>query len=112
MDTEHCRAKARELREQARTAKDTSACAHLVVMAGQYDWLAENGSKLRLSGARPSNHSAQRKGPAERAGRVQQGDQLPREGSSLKNGARLAGFLSRPAAARCLFLRAPDRWRR
>jgi hypothetical protein len=39
--TEDYRAKARELREQARAAKDTSACAHLVVMAGQYDWLAE-----------------------------------------------------------------------
>jgi hypothetical protein len=41
VDAEYCRAKARELREQARTAHDTSACAHLLVMARQYDWLAE-----------------------------------------------------------------------
>jgi hypothetical protein len=40
VDAEDCRAKARELREQARTANDASACAHLLVMARQYDWLA------------------------------------------------------------------------
>jgi hypothetical protein len=51
--TEDYRAKAREMREQARTAKDTSACTHLVVMAGQYDWLAE-WIEAQLSGARPS----------------------------------------------------------
>jgi hypothetical protein len=41
MGTEDCRAKARELREQARTANDPTNRAHLLVMAAQYDQLAE-----------------------------------------------------------------------
>ena len=40
MDAEYCRAKARELREKAKTTHDPSARAHLLVMADQYDWLA------------------------------------------------------------------------
>jgi hypothetical protein len=42
VDAEDCRAKARDLRETARTAKDTTARAHLLVLAEQYDWLAKH----------------------------------------------------------------------
>jgi hypothetical protein len=40
MDTEDCRAKARELRQKARTANDSTNRAHLLVMAEQYYWFA------------------------------------------------------------------------
>ena len=34
------RAKARELRDKARTTLGQSECAHLLTMADEYDWLA------------------------------------------------------------------------
>jgi hypothetical protein len=40
VDTEDCRAKARELRQQARTANDPTNRAHLLMMAAQYYWFA------------------------------------------------------------------------
>jgi hypothetical protein len=40
MGSEDCRAKARELRERARTANDPTNRAHLLVMAAQYYWFA------------------------------------------------------------------------
>jgi hypothetical protein len=38
--TEDCRAKARALREKARTANDPTNRAHLLVLAAQYYWFA------------------------------------------------------------------------
>jgi hypothetical protein len=42
VDAEDCRAKARELREKARTMHEQEARAHLLVMAEQYDLLAKH----------------------------------------------------------------------
>jgi hypothetical protein len=38
--TEDCRAKARELRQKARTVNDPTNRAHLLVMVAQYYWFA------------------------------------------------------------------------
>jgi hypothetical protein len=40
MDAADYRAKARELRDKARTTLGQSECAHLLTMADEYDWLA------------------------------------------------------------------------
>jgi hypothetical protein len=41
VDAAEYRAKAREMREKARTTHDPSAHADLLMMANQYDWLAK-----------------------------------------------------------------------
>jgi hypothetical protein len=40
MDTEDCRAKARELRQKARSANDLISRARLLMLAAQYYWFA------------------------------------------------------------------------
>jgi hypothetical protein len=42
MDASEYRAKARELRDMARTTKDTTARADLLALADRYDWLAKH----------------------------------------------------------------------
>jgi hypothetical protein len=53
VDAEDCRAKARVLREKARTTKDPSARAHLLVMAEQYDWLARQAQTEKRESEKP-----------------------------------------------------------